>query len=71
MTELKRNLLQKPNWELGKGLHGYHAITIGWLVDCLLRRVDPKGRSLGQFVREEVTEPNGLISSRARCQKIE
>lgn len=51
--------MQKPNWELGKDHHGYHAITYGWVVDMLVRRVDPKKRSLGTFIREEVTQPNG------------
>jgi len=50
---------QKPNWELGTGA-GYHSITYGWVVDQLLRRVDPKKRSLGQFFREEIAEPNNL-----------
>jgi CubicO group peptidase (beta-lactamase class C family) len=50
---------QKPNWELGSGA-GYHSITYGWLIDQLLRRVDPKKRSLGQFFREEIAEPHKL-----------
>lgn len=46
-----------PVWEPGTA-HGYHAITYGWLVGEVVRRVS--GRSLGTFFREEVAEPLGL-----------
>lgn len=51
---------QKPNWEVGSTT-GYHTLTYGFLIDQLLRRVDPKKRSLGQFFREEVSEPHGTL----------
>jgi len=35
----------------------YHALTRGLIVNGILRRVDPSGRSLGHFLREEVTDP--------------
>lgn len=50
---------QRPAWEPGER-HGYHGITLGWYEGELLRRVDPKHRSLGQFFREEVAQPLGL-----------
>lgn len=37
---------------------GYHALTYGWLVGELIRRVD--GRSVGTYFREEIAEPLGL-----------
>ncbi|KAI6238001.1 Beta-lactamase-related domain containing protein [Aphelenchoides fujianensis] len=43
---------QTPNWS-GKQV-GYHALTYGWLVDQIVRRTDPEGRSLGEFYRQEV-----------------
>lgn len=46
-----------PYWEPGTRV-GYHAMTIGNLIGELLRRVD--GRSIGTFLREEVTEPLGV-----------
>ncbi|VDM95952.1 unnamed protein product [Thelazia callipaeda] len=46
---------QKPNWSPGE-MVGYHAMTFGWLVDQLVRRIDPKKRSLSQFFKEEVTQ---------------
>jgi len=44
----------------GVGVRCYHAATRGWIVAGIVRRVDPKHRSLGQFMREEITEPLGL-----------
>jgi CubicO group peptidase (beta-lactamase class C family) len=46
-----------PAWEPGTA-HGYHAVTYGWLVGELVRRVS--GRTLGQFFRDEIAEPLGL-----------
>jgi CubicO group peptidase (beta-lactamase class C family) len=48
---------QAPHWEPGTD-HGYHALTFGWLVGEVVRRVD--GRSLGAFFRDEVAGPLGL-----------
>ena len=50
---------QKPDWEPGLR-HGYHAISLGWFQGELLRRVDPQHRSLGQFLRDEITQPLGV-----------
>jgi CubicO group peptidase (beta-lactamase class C family) len=47
---------QKPWWEPGTK-HGYHALTYGYLVGEIVRRVD--GRSLGNYFREEIAEPLG------------
>ena len=38
--------------------HAYHALTIGWLVGALVRRID--GRTLGRFFAEEFAAPLGL-----------
>ena len=37
----------------------YHCWNIAWYQSALLQRVDPKGRRLGQFFREEIAEPLG------------
>jgi CubicO group peptidase (beta-lactamase class C family) len=50
---------QKPEWEPGTR-QAYHAITLGFYQSELLRRVDPKHRSLGQFFQEEMAGPLGL-----------
>ena len=48
---------QKPFWEPGTA-HGYHALTYGWLVGEVVRRVS--GRSLGTYFAEEIARPLGL-----------
>ena len=48
---------QMPSWEPGTA-HGYHALTYGWLVGEVVRRVS--GRSVGRFLADEVTGPLGL-----------
>lgn len=35
--------------------HSYHALTIGWIVGALIRRID--GRTLGQFFADEFARP--------------
>ncbi|VDM41024.1 unnamed protein product [Toxocara canis] len=50
---------QAPNWTPGECV-GYHAITIGWLYDQLVRRIDPKRRSLSTFFKEEIAIPYGM-----------
>jgi CubicO group peptidase (beta-lactamase class C family) len=48
---------QPPHWPPGTA-HGYHAMTFGWLVGEVIRRVG--GKSMGQFFAEEVAGPLGL-----------
>lgn len=48
---------QAPLWEPGTA-HGYHAMTYGWLVGEIIRRIT--GRSIGEFVAEELSGPLGL-----------
>ncbi len=48
---------QKPLWEPGTQ-HGYHALTYGWLVGEVVRRVS--GKSIGTFFHDEFAAPLGL-----------
>ena len=48
---------QAPLWEPGTK-HGYHALTYGWLVGEVVRRIT--GKSLGTFFADEVAKPLGL-----------
>ncbi|MGW6541270.1 serine hydrolase domain-containing protein [Streptomyces massasporeus] len=48
---------QAPAWEPGTD-HGYHALTYGWLVDELVRRVT--GQGTGEWLASQVTGPLGL-----------
>ena len=49
---------QKPAWEPGTR-QAYHALTLGFYEGELLRRVDPRRRSLGQFFQDEIACPLG------------
>ncbi len=48
---------QPPVWAPGS-VCGYHAVTYGFLVGEVIRRID--GRSVGRFFAEEIAEPLGL-----------
>jgi CubicO group peptidase (beta-lactamase class C family) len=50
-SELAR---QEPWWQPGTK-HGYHAITFGWLVGEVVRRIS--GKSLGAYFRDEIAGP--------------
>ena len=47
---------QTPVWEPGTD-HGYHALTYGWLLDELVRRVT--GRGTGEWIAERIAGPLG------------
>jgi CubicO group peptidase (beta-lactamase class C family) len=47
---------QKPAWEPGTR-QAYHALTLGFYEGELLRRVDPRHRSMGQFFQDEIASP--------------
>lgn len=47
---------QRPAWQPGTR-QAYHAITLGFYESELLRRVDPRQRSLGQFFEDEIATP--------------
>jgi CubicO group peptidase (beta-lactamase class C family) len=48
---------EQPWWEPGSR-HGYHAITFGWLVGEVVRRIS--GKSLGTYFRDEIASPLGI-----------
>jgi CubicO group peptidase (beta-lactamase class C family) len=47
---------QKPEWEPGSR-QAYHALTLGFYEGELMRRVDPRHRSLGRFFHDEIAAP--------------
>jgi CubicO group peptidase (beta-lactamase class C family) len=51
--------MQEPMWEPGTA-HGYHALTLGFLVGEVVVRTT--GRTLGTYFAEEVAAPLGLSS---------
>jgi CubicO group peptidase (beta-lactamase class C family) len=50
---------QRPAWPPGER-HGYHGLSLGWYENELIRRVDPRHRSLGRFLQDELALPLGL-----------
>ena len=38
----------------------YHAVTRGWIAGELFRRIEPDGRTMGQFLREEISQRFGV-----------
>jgi CubicO group peptidase (beta-lactamase class C family) len=48
---------QVPHWRPGKA-HGYHGLTIGTIMDELVRRIE--GVSVAEFFRKEVGDPRGI-----------
>jgi CubicO group peptidase (beta-lactamase class C family) len=48
---------QTPSWEPGSA-HGYHALTYGWLVGEVIRRVT--GRTVGTYLQDEIAAPLDL-----------
>jgi CubicO group peptidase (beta-lactamase class C family) len=49
---------QRPAWEPGTR-HGYHAFSLGLYQSEVLRRVDPKHRTLGVFFQDEIANKLG------------
>jgi CubicO group peptidase (beta-lactamase class C family) len=50
---------EPPAWPPGER-HGYHGISLGWYEGELIRRVDPRHRTLGRFFADEIAKPLGL-----------
>jgi CubicO group peptidase (beta-lactamase class C family) len=48
---------QVPHWRPGKA-HGYHGLTIGTIMDELVRRIT--GIPIAEFFRKEVGDPRGI-----------
>lgn len=48
----------RPAWEPG-ARHGYHVLSFGFYAGELARRADPRGRSLGTQVRDDLAAPLG------------
>jgi len=38
----------------------YHALTRGWVVNEIFRRVDPEQRTIGEFLRDDIAGPLGV-----------
>jgi CubicO group peptidase (beta-lactamase class C family) len=50
---------QAPIWEPATK-HGYHMRTYGWLAGEIIRRADPRHRSVGTILNTDIAEPLGV-----------
>ena len=50
---------QTPEWPAGTR-RGYHAVSLGFYMQEIIRRVDPANRSLGRFFDDEIARPLGI-----------
>ncbi|KAJ3338117.1 hypothetical protein HDU93_009988 [Gonapodya sp. JEL0774] len=53
-------LAAQPHNHDGVTTKTYHAITRGWYLNAIARRVDPKHRTIGALLREEICPPLGI-----------
>lgn len=49
-----------PPQKFGKSQKTYHAFTRGFVVDGIVKHIDPAGRTIGQFARDEILIPLGI-----------
>lgn len=45
-----------PSFPIG-GDPAYHSVTFGWILGEIVRRTDPRNRTFGRFVRDEIAAP--------------
>ncbi|KAK6047421.1 hypothetical protein COOONC_15071, partial [Cooperia oncophora] len=50
-----------PHWTPGSS-RGYHALTYGFIVDQLIRRLHPKAYTVPQIYQEEIWEEGEMNS---------
>ena len=50
---------ERPAWPPGQH-YAYHILSLGFYESELIRRVDPKHRTLGQLFQDEIATPLGL-----------
>jgi len=46
-----------PSFRASGSKREYHGLTRGWIVNEVFRRVDPEGRTIGEFLRQEISGP--------------
>ncbi|KAG0006858.1 hypothetical protein BGZ80_005109, partial [Entomortierella chlamydospora] len=52
--KFSERLARQPHLFDGKPTRAYHAISRGWYLNEIVRRVDPKGRTIGQIVEQDI-----------------
>jgi CubicO group peptidase (beta-lactamase class C family) len=54
------NTIANSSLNCSPGERYYHAMTRGWIVSAVVRRVDPKKRTFGKFMQDEICVPLGI-----------
>ncbi|KAJ9088797.1 hypothetical protein DSO57_1019659 [Entomophthora muscae] len=57
---LARILASQEHLHGGKNVRSYHAVTRGWILNEVVRRVDPQERTLGQIYQDEFNTIPGV-----------
>ncbi|KAF9940487.1 hypothetical protein BGZ65_006780 [Modicella reniformis] len=52
--KFSERLARQPHLFKGERTRAYHAVTRGWFLNEVVRRVDPKGRTIGQIVEQDL-----------------
>lgn len=52
--KFSERLARQPHAFGGKPTRAYHAITRGWFLNEIVKRVDPKGRTIGQIAQQDL-----------------
>ncbi|KAG0364702.1 beta-lactamase/transpeptidase-like protein [Gamsiella multidivaricata] len=52
--EFSEKLAKQKHYFGGQVARAYHAVSRGWYLNEIVRRVDPQGRTIGQIAREEL-----------------
>ncbi|CAG8644586.1 21029_t:CDS:2, partial [Dentiscutata erythropus] len=60
LDKLAKVLAGQPHVFDGVPVRAYHAITRGWYLNEIVRRVDPKHRTIGQIIFEEILKQSDL-----------
>ncbi|CAG8802712.1 22597_t:CDS:1, partial [Dentiscutata erythropus] len=60
LDKLAKILAGQPHVFDGVPVRAYHAITRGWYLNEIVRRVDPKHRTIGQIIFEEILKQYDL-----------
>lgn len=56
--DMASRIAQQSPWWRPRSKHGYHALTLGWILGEVIQRV--AGKSLGAYLQEEIANPFGL-----------
>ncbi|CAG8438195.1 5663_t:CDS:2 [Scutellospora calospora] len=60
LDKFAKTLASQPHSFNGVSSRAYHATTVGWYLNEIVRRVDPKHRTIGKIISDEILEQYDL-----------